>query len=58
MSKSDKNQDLPFDLDLLIAANGKEMQNFYNLLPEERQRVLDKVIKTNEIIKNIKSSPE
>lgn len=52
MSENDKKPGMHFDLDLIIAANGKEMQNFYNLPPEERQQLLDKVSKTNRIIKD------
>ncbi len=51
MAKQRKEPDLPFDLNLLIAANGREMQNFYILQPDERQRLLNKISKTNERIR-------
>lgn len=50
--KDNVNGDFPFDLELLIAANGKSMQHFYTMPPEKRQELLDSASKTNRMINN------
>lgn len=53
----DKNFDnLPYDLKSIIAANGKAMENFYGLSPDERERLLDSVSGTNKRLNQYKKS--
>lgn len=42
------------DLDLLIAANGKKMQHFYNLPQKEREKLLETITATNRMLDDYK----
>ena len=52
MRKNKEKGEFPPDIELLIAANGKSMECFYMLSQEERQKILDTISKTNEIIQD------
>jgi len=54
VKKKGEKPDLPPDLELLISANGEWMKHFYTLPTEEREKILDNISKTNEIIDNLR----
>jgi len=54
MMKDKDFDDLPPDLKSIIEANGRAMDNFYGLPPEEREKLLDSVSNTNKRLNRYK----
>ena len=50
MMRKNKKAKLPLKLRNQIVANGHAMEKFYTLSTEERQRVLETITRTNELI--------
>lgn len=50
LKKNRKKSDLPADITLQIEENGKLMEHFYTVPTEEREKILDLISKTNELI--------
>jgi len=54
MRKKKKNRNFSPDIELLIAANGKSMEHFYQVSQEEREKILAAITETNEIVDDAK----